>query len=145
MRLLRHKDRHGLFPGKNVNAADMIGMLVGDEDAPQFGQRKPEPGHPLHDLLRAHACVDQNGIIVIFKIIAVAVTAGSDRGNFHNTFFLYRSLACPWLYLRLFRKCTRRPEWFGVCGFYRGLSRGKMSFQRTFLNIFLDVVALFLY
>jgi hypothetical protein len=77
-----------MFPGKNVNSADLIGMLVGDEDAPQFGQRNPWPGHPLHDLLCAHACVDQNGILVIFNIIAVAVAAGSDRSNFQNTFSL---------------------------------------------------------
>ena len=88
MRFLRHEHRYSVFPGKNINAADMIIMLVGDEDAPQFGQRKSKPAHPFHDLFCAHARVDQNGILVIFKIIAVAVTAGRDRSNFQNTFFL---------------------------------------------------------
>jgi hypothetical protein len=66
-----------VFPAKNIHAADVIGMLVGYEYAPQSGQRKPEPRHPFHYLSGAYAGIDKNGIIVIPQIITVAITAGS--------------------------------------------------------------------
>jgi hypothetical protein len=61
---------------------------VGDKYAPQLGWRKPEPGHPFHDLPGADTGIYKNGIIVISNIIAVAITSGSYRCNFQNNFFL---------------------------------------------------------
>jgi hypothetical protein len=66
-----------MFPAKNVNAANMIGMLVGYEYAPQLVQRESEPCQPFNDLPGADAGIDKNGIIVIPEIITVSIAAGS--------------------------------------------------------------------
>jgi len=63
------------FLQKNINAADVIGMLVGYEYAPQLRQREPEPRHPFNNLPGAYAGIDKNGIIVILQIITVAIAA----------------------------------------------------------------------
>jgi hypothetical protein len=89
---LRQENLHPGFPGEDIAAVNMIVVLVGNEYAPQFGQRKPEPVHPFDNLFAAHARVDQYGVVAFFQIIAVAVAAGRQRSNFQNP-FTFRNLS----------------------------------------------------
>lgn len=74
---LRDEDRNGKSSAKHIDAANMIGVFVRDKYPPHLGHGYTKVGHSSDDLFTADACIDQNGIMIIFQIITVAVASRS--------------------------------------------------------------------
>jgi hypothetical protein len=53
----------------------MIGMLMGDEDAPDFLHGQSEPVHPVFRFPAGDAGIDQHCLVLIAYIIAIAIAS----------------------------------------------------------------------
>jgi hypothetical protein len=68
-----------------LRAADVIVVLVGEDDGLELLDVPPHPFQPLARLARPEAGVDQDGGAVALEVVGIARAAGSQGGDDHDS------------------------------------------------------------
>jgi hypothetical protein len=74
-------DRDPVLPGKDIHSPRMIGMLMGNEDRPDFVHSQSKPFHASLCFAAGNTGIDEHCIGVIAYIIAVSVASGVQCGK----------------------------------------------------------------
>jgi len=77
-------DRDAQFRRQAGKALDMVGMLVGDEDAGEAFGRAANGEEALADLASAQAGIDEEAGLVRFEVGAIAAGTAAENGESHG-------------------------------------------------------------
>ena len=84
-------NRDGKFPAKHFEAADVIAMLVGEEDAIELFRRDPALLEAQHELARAQSAIDQNPAMIGRDERAVSGAAAAEHRQTEHCRMISRS------------------------------------------------------
>ena len=72
------------FVGKSQKSADVIGMLVGEENSTEIFRRAPDGRQPLADLARAKASINENAGFAALQIGAIPGGTAAKNGKLNR-------------------------------------------------------------
>jgi hypothetical protein len=70
-----------MFPGKGLQAKDVVIVFVGNEDGSYIGKGKAKPYHSFFCFHARQSCIHQHGVGIGSNIITIPVAAGIKRGD----------------------------------------------------------------